>query len=129
MDEIIRTSSSGWFAQLARAYRRRVRVVLIDDGEVGIHPEAQTLLDMGKHAKLRPREWAGVLVALGMSALGAWLIVMAVLDPEPYSKILGTIVAGAAIFGAGGFAAIRILTDHKPPKVTVSRQGFEIAWE
>jgi hypothetical protein len=129
VDEIIKTSSSGWFAQLARAYRLRTRVVLVDDAEVGIHPEAQTLLDMGKHARLRPREWAGVFVALGMGAMGAWILVMAVLDPEPYSKILGTILAGAAIFGAGGFAAIRILTHHKPPRVTVSTKGFEIAWE
>ena len=52
-----------------------------------------------------------------------------VLDPEPYSKVVSTIVAGAMLLGAGGFAAIRILTHHKPPKVTLSPRGFEIAWE
>jgi hypothetical protein len=129
VDEIIRTSASGWFKQLARAYRARDRVVLVDDANVGIHPDSETLLDMGRRASLSPREWAGVLVALGMSTLGAWLVIMAVLDPEPYSKVLGAIVAGAAVLGAGGFAAIRILTHHQPPKVTISPHGFEIAWD
>jgi hypothetical protein len=129
MDEIIRTSSSGWFARLARAYRARARVVVVDDAGVGIHPGSDTLLDMGRRASLSVREWAGVLVALGMSGLGAWVVVMAVLDPEPYSKVLGAIIAGAAVLGAGGFAAIRILTHHQPPKVSISTHGFEIAWD
>ena len=125
----IRTSNAGWFSELARAYKRRARVVLVDDARVGISPESETLLDMGKRAGLSPREWAGVLVSLGMSAVGAWVIVMAVLDPEPYSKVVSTIIAGAMLLGAGGFAAIRILTHHKPPKVTLSGRGFEIAWD
>jgi hypothetical protein len=126
---MIRTSSAGWFSELARAYKLRARVVLVDDARVGISPESETLLDMGKRAGLSVREWAGVLVSLGMSAVGAWVIVMAVLDPEPYSKVVSTIVAGAMLLGAGGFAAIRILTHHKPPKVTLSGRGFEIAWD
>jgi len=125
----IRTSSAGWFSELARAYKLRARVVLVDDARVGISPESETLLDMGKRAGLSAREWAGVLVSLGMSAVGAWVIVMAVLDPEPYSKVVSTIIAGAMLLGAGGFAAIRILTHHKPPKVTLSGRGFEIAWD
>jgi hypothetical protein len=126
---MIRTSSAGWFSELARAYKLRARVVLVDDARVGISPESETLLDMGKRAGLSVREWAGVLVSLGMSAVGAWVIVMAVLDPEPYSKVVSTIVAGAMLLGAGGFAAHRILTHHKPPKVTLSGRGFEIAWD
>lgn len=129
MEDVIRTSSSGWFAQLARAYRARARVVVVDDARVGIHPGSETLLDMGRRASLSVREWAGVLIALGMSSVGAWLVMMAVLDPEPYSKVMGAILAGAAVLGAGGFAAIRILTHHQPPKVTISTHGFEIAWE
>jgi hypothetical protein len=126
---MIKTSSAGWFSQLARAYKLRARVRLVDDAKVGISPDSETLLDMGKRARLSAREWAGVLVSLGMSVVGAWIIVMAVLDPEPYSKVVSTIVAGAVLLGAGGFAAIRILTHHKPPKVTLSPRGFEIAWE
>src|SRR5712671_4486277 len=128
-ERMIRTSSAGWFSQLARAYKLRARVVLVDDAKVGISPESETLLDMGKRAGLSAREWAGVLVSLGMGVVGAWVIVMAVLDPEPYSKVVSTIVAGAMLLGAGGFAAIRILTHHKPPKVTISGRGFEIAWD
>jgi hypothetical protein len=127
---MIKTSSVNWFAQLARAYKMRTRVVLVDDAQVGINPESETLLEMGRRARLTPREWGGVMVSLGMSLMGAWVMLMAVLDPEPYSKVVTTIVAGAALLGGGGLAAIRILTHHKPPKVTVSPLGgFEIAWD
>jgi hypothetical protein len=64
-----------------------------------------------------------------VSSVGAFLVVMAVLDPEPYSKIGFALGAGATMTMGGGFAAIRVLTRQKPPRVTVSPVGFEIAWD
>src|SRR5258706_12602873 len=105
---MIKTSSTGWFSQLARAYKLRARVVLVDDANVGIHPDSDTLLDMGKRARLSPREWAGVLVSLGMSAVGAWAFVMAGLDPEPSTKAVSPMLPGSAFLAPGGFAALRL---------------------
>jgi len=84
---------------------------------------------MGKKAKLSPREWTGVLVSLGIAGMGAWLMVMAVLDPEPYTKVAAAIATGAVLLGTGGLVAVRVLTHVKPPNIRVSKTGlFEIYW-
>lgn len=128
-DLTIRTSEQGWLAQLAKAYRNRDQVIIIDDGNVGIDPSSQTLLDMGLRAGLSRKEWSAVLIAGGMTIFGAAIIILAILDPDPTSKLGLLIASGAVLTVGGGFSAIRILTKHKPPKVRVSRHGIEIEWD
>lgn len=125
----VRTSSKGWMSEVAKAYRERAPFTLEDDAEIGVDPRSDTLLNMGRKGNLTQREWIGVLICLGVAATGAWLLVMAVLDPEPYSKVAAAIATGAVLLGSGGFYAVRILTHVKPPKVKVSSKGvFEIGW-
>lgn len=124
----IRTSEQGWLAQLAKAYRNQDQVVLIDDANVGIDPGSQTLLDMGLKTGLSRKEWVAVLIAGGMTVFGAAVIILAIFDPDPTSKLGLLIASGAILTLGGGFSAIRILTKHKPPKVRVSRSGIEIEW-
>ena len=125
----IRTSEKGWLQRLAAAYRDKEPVELIDDAAVGINPLEQTLYQMGKQAGLTARDWVGVMVALGMTVFGAWMVVAAVLDPDPTSKLWLLIGSGASLVAGGGITAIRILTRHRPPTVRFTRQGFEITWE
>jgi hypothetical protein len=127
---VIRTSVAGWMSELAKAYRSKTPLELVDDALVGIDPRSQTILDMGRKGRLTAQEWTGVLVTLGVASVGAWLLVMAVLDPEPYSKVAAAIATGAILLGSGGFYAVRILTKVKPPGVRVSKTGhFEISWD
>lgn len=126
---VIKTSSPGWLASLAKAYQSQTSVALIDDARIGVDPINDTLLDMGKKANLSQREWIAVLVALGVGVVGAYLLVMAILDPEPYSKIAFALGTGALLVAGGGFAAIRVLVGHKPPNIKVSSSGgFEISF-
>lgn len=128
-DLTIRTSQQGWLAQLARAYSNRDQILVVDDANVGIDPSSQTLLDMGLKVKLTRNDWIAVLLASGMTIFGAVVIVLAILDPEPTSK-LGLLVASGGVMAiGGGFSAIRILTRHKPPNVRVSSKGIEIQWD
>lgn len=127
---VIKTSSATWLATLAKAYQRKTSVQLLDDAHLGIDPINDTLLSMGKKANLSQREWIALFVSLGMSTAGAFLLVMAVLDPEPYTKIGLAIGTGAALIAGGGFAAIHLLVGHKPPNVKLSPAGgFEISFE
>lgn len=128
-DLTIRTSEAGWLARLAQAYRRRDQVILIDDANVGIDPTTQSLLDMGLKIGLSRKEWTAVLVAGGMTIFGAAIIILAILDPDPTSKLGLLIASGAVLTLGGGFSTIRILTKHKPPRVRVSRSGIEIEWD
>jgi hypothetical protein len=127
---MIRTSVPGWLAQLAKAYRNREQIVIIDDAGAGIDPSGQTLLQMGLKRGLSRNEWIGVCVAVGMGVWGAVMVVLAVLDPDPTSKLGLMVGSGVVLTAGGGFSAIWVLTNRKPPKVRVSpRGGFEIAWE
>ncbi|MGM9424679.1 hypothetical protein [Hydrogenophaga sp. MI9] len=125
----IRTSSANWLADLAKAYQSRATIYLLDDANLGVDPINQTILDMGRKANLSQREWIAVLVSLGISSAGAYLLVMAILDPEPYSKIGLAIGSGALLIAGGGFSAIRILVGHKPPNIEMSlNKGFKISF-
>ena len=126
---VIRTSAPGWLVSLAKAYRSQTSVTLVDDAQIGINPINETLLDMGRKANLSQREWIAVLVALGVGVAGTYLLVMAILDPEPYSKITLALATGALLIAGGGFSAIRVLVGHKPPNIKMSPEGgFEIYW-
>lgn len=126
---VVKTSAQNWLKSVSEFYKKKEAFVLVDDAHVGIDPRQDTLLQMGRKAQLARREWAGVLVSLGVASVGVWLLVMAVMDPEPYSKVMAAILAGAVLVGSGGMMAIRILTQVKPPKVRVSHKGFEIEWD
>ena len=125
---IVRTSQPDWLKALAVIYKSRQPTLLIDDARLGIDPAGLTLLQMAREVGLSRRELAGVCVALGMSATGIAMVILAFLDPEPTSK-LGLLVSGGVVCVlCGGFGAVRILTHLKPPNVRVTARGIEIAW-
>jgi hypothetical protein len=125
----IRTSEEGWLERLAAAYREERDVLVIDDAGIGLDPANQSILGMGKAAGLSRREWAGVGVSLGLSGVGLWMVVAAVLSLEPTSKLGLLIAGGSVLMFSGGFSAIRLLTDRRPPVVEVTRLGMKISWE
>jgi len=125
----IKTTSPSWFRELTKAYRERNSVLLVDDGMIGIDPAGDSLLDIGKKAKLSKEQWAGVIVSLGVSASGVGLVVAAILDPEPTSKLGLLIVGGTTCILTGGLSAIRILTNKKPPNVKVGPDGIHLNWD
>jgi hypothetical protein len=125
----IKTSEPGWLARLATAYKSHSPVLVVDDGNVGIDPSSDTLLEMGRRARFGVRDWIAVVVALGVAATGAYLVVMAILDPEPFSKIGLALGAGTVMVLGGGFSAIHVLTNVKPPSVRLSPRGIEISWD
>ncbi len=128
-DSVVRTSEKGWVGTLAKAYKSRRHILLIDDANVGIDPERDTLVAMGIKARLSMEEWIGVGVSIGMSAAGTLMVVLAFIDPEPTSK-LGLLVGGGALCVlAGGLTAIRILTRLRPPNITAGAGGIRISWD
>jgi hypothetical protein len=125
---MIKTSEQGWFSRLAEAYKSRVPILLVDDAQVGIDPANESLIAMGLKAKLSTTEWTAVGVAVGLSAAGIMMVVLAFIDPEPTSK-LGLLVGGGAVcLLTGGVSAIRILTKMRPPNVSLGPTGIQIFW-
>jgi hypothetical protein len=125
----IRTSDPDWLEQLAAAYAKRRRATIIDEAGLGVDPARHTILQMGHQAGLSAARWSKVLVALGVSTAAAAVILVAVLDPEPTTKLALLVAGGGMLLFYGGMAAVRILTGFRPPNVTVTGKGFEIDWE
>jgi len=128
-EQIIRTSDSEWLTSLARMYKKRESGLLIDDGGLGVDPGSDTLWQMAKKADLSRREIAALCVSVGISAAGIAIIVAALIDPEPTSKLTLLVAGGMVGFLTGGFSALRVLTNHKPPDVRVTPRGIEISWK
>jgi len=124
----IRTSEKDWLARLTEAYRRHAQVDLIDDAGAGIDPARQSLLQMGLSGRLTRREWTAVSVSAGMTIFGAGLIVAAILDPDPTSKLGLLVGSGALLALTGGFQTIHLLTRQRPPSITISARGVHIDW-
>ena len=126
----IRTSQADWLAALAKAYSEKNEVILVDDAEMGLNPNSESLIAMGKKAGLTKNEWVAAGVAVGIAGLGGFLLIMAILDPEPFSKLGFTIGSGAFLTLGGGFSAIRVLTNQHPPTITISPSGgFILSWK
>jgi pimeloyl-ACP methyl ester carboxylesterase len=129
IESVIRTSEKGWVGVLAKAYKSRGRVLLIDDANTGIDPNRDSLVAMGIKAHLAIEEWIAAGVSIGISAAGSVMVVLAFIDPEPTSK-LGLLVGGGAVCVlAGGLTAIRILTRLRPPNISAGAGGIRISWD
>jgi hypothetical protein len=84
---------------------------------------------MGVKGKLSPKELMAAIIAAGMGVFGATVIILAILDPDPTGKLGLLIASGAVLTLAGGFTAIRILTNQKPPNISLSGKGLVVHWE
>ncbi|NJO90769.1 MAG: hypothetical protein HC831_18745 [Chloroflexia bacterium] len=102
--------------KLAECYKKKIPITLIDDANFGIDPNDDTILAMGLKAKLTIADWVAVGVALGLSAAGMTVIVLACIDPEPTTKLGLLIGSGAICLIGGGFSAISILTKRNLQK-------------
>jgi hypothetical protein len=125
----IRTSEQDWLPRLTQAYRERMQVDLIDDAKLGVDPATQNLLQMGATGRLTRREWTAVGLSSGMTLFGVALVVAAIVDPEPTSKLGLLVGSGALLALTGGFQTIRLLTRQKPPSITITAKGIHIGWE
>jgi len=125
----IKTSDERWLERLPRAHKEGIPVSLVDDANVGIDPSTQTIFQIARTAGMSSREIAGAAVALGMSAAGVAMVVLAFLDPEPTSKLGLLIGGGITCLLGGSFSAIKIMTREKPPTVRITPSGFRIEWE
>jgi ABC-type ATPase with predicted acetyltransferase domain len=55
-ETLIKTSDQRWLERLARAYKERLPVSLVDDADVGIDPSAQTIFQVARSVGMSSRE-------------------------------------------------------------------------
>jgi hypothetical protein len=127
----IRSSESEWILKLSQAYKDRVPVIFVDDAVTGFDPRNDTIFSFGQRSGFTRTDWEKVLGCLGVSVVGIVLIVLAMIDPEPTSKLAILVAGGVILACTGGAAALFVVTGLKPPTVKVhagAGQKFEMSW-
>ena len=111
---VIRTSDSDWLQKALECYRDKQVFNLIDDANIGLDStdliSAVRLIAKTKKAGgIGAKGIATILTSLGLSSVGVWLVLAAIVDPEPTSKLGILIAGGVALIALGGLSILRSL--------------------
>jgi hypothetical protein len=113
-EKVVRTSEEDWLERALEFYTDKAAFVFIDDACVGItQKDLESAVSLIRAAKVKGgfplKNIMAVLVGLGLSGAGIWMIIAAIADPEPTSK-LGLLVAGGVLITlTGGLGTLSAL--------------------
>jgi len=126
---IIKTSDSNFSEKVLIAIRDKVIFTLKDDDNLGIKKE--DLKDGVHFIKALYREGASkkdlsvLLAGIGISSMGIGLILIAVFDPEPTTKLVILLAGGVVLMLTGSLAILQAL--KAPMKVKFGTKGFDVS--
>lgn len=115
---LIKTSQQDWQLDLIRVYQKKKLFTFQDDASLGIDPRGKNLFDILKAAGLTIKEALAIISALGVAGFGAKILRVALIDPEPKSKLALTLVGSVMILLPFG-ASWKLLTGVSPGYVKV----------
>lgn len=110
----IHTTDANWVKLAMKAYTKKQEFNLVDDAELGLsEKDVASAVNLMKFLKkenhLSVREIAQILVGLGITASGVWMVMAAIADPEPTTK-LGLLVGGGLVLAlTGSLGTLRAL--------------------
>ena len=111
---IIHTSQQDWLQQALECYRDKLKFDLVDDAGIGLTSSDLTsavklISKAKKSGKVGVKAIATILTSLGLSSVGIWLVLAAIVDPEPTSKLGILLAGGIALIALGGLSILRAL--------------------
>ena len=110
----IHTTDANWVKLAMKAYTKKQEFNLVDDAELGLsEKDVASAVNLMKFLKkenhLSVKEIAQILVGLGITASGVWMVMAAIADPEPTTK-LGLLVGGGLVLAlTGSLGTLRAL--------------------
>ena len=111
---IIKTSQTDWLQCALECYKNKEVFQLIDDANIGLQQEdlvsaVKLIQQAKKKGKVSIKSIVTILTSLGISSAGVWLVLAAIVDPEPTSKLGLLIAGGIALIALGGLSILRSL--------------------
>ena len=111
---IIYTSQRNWLQLALECYRDKLKFDLVDDAGIGLTSKDLTsavkLIQKAKNTgRVSVKGIATILTSLGLSSVGIWLVLAAIVDPEPTSKLGILLAGGIALIALGGMSILRAL--------------------
>jgi hypothetical protein len=106
MNLLIKTSNTEWLKTAIEAYSKKKAFTLLDDAKIGLTEKdlisAVTLIRVAKKkAGLPFKTIAQALTSIGITGAGIYIVILAIADPEPTSK-LGLLITGGLILAVTG---------------------------
>ena len=113
-DKTIKTSEKGWVDRAMKAYTKKREFNLVDDANLGLSQKdvrsALSLMSfLRKEKQLNIKELSAILFGLGITASGVWIVLAAIADPEPTSKLTLLIAGGLVLALTGSLGTLRAL--------------------
>jgi len=111
---IIKSSEPDWLEKALKQYSIKEPFQFDDDDEIGLtEKDLHSAINLIKAAKSKGKvslkKIVGLLTGLGITGAGVWIVVAAIADPEPTTK-LGLLITGGLILAImGGYGALASL--------------------
>ncbi len=121
----IRTSQTNWLKRALIQYRNANSFEFVDDASFGIRKkDLQSPISLVKRVHDREimtwKEIAQIVTGIGMAAIGLKLILLAIMDPEPTSRLAILLTGGVTLILGGSYAILKALGQewrvHGSPK-------------
>lgn len=106
MNLLIKTSDTEWLKAAIEAYSKKQTFTLVDDAKLGLNEKdlvsAVSLIRAAKKkAGFSFKIIAQSLTSIGITGAGIYIVILAIADPEPTSK-LGLLITGGLILAVTG---------------------------
>lgn len=114
MSKTINTSSVNWLEDALKEYSSKNEFTLIDDKKIKIRErDLKSAVNLIKASKAKggksTKQITKALVSLGLSSAGIYVIILAIADPEPTTKLSLLLVGGIILAISGGYGTLRAL--------------------
>ncbi|MBZ9628155.1 hypothetical protein LB450_08600 [Psychroflexus sp. CAK1W] len=101
MGRIVRTGDVDWLEEAIKCYKEKLSFTFIDDVKLGItEKDLKSAVNLLRGAMTKnSNSWksiVGVLSGIGINLTGLYIIRLAILDPEPTTK-LGLLIGGGLV--------------------------------
>ena len=114
MQKTISTSNVNWLEEALEEYSSKNEFTLIDDKNFKIRDrDLKSAVRLIKASKAKGgksiTQISKALISLGLSSAGIYVIILAIADPEPTTKLSLLMIGGIVLAISGGYGTLRAL--------------------
>lgn len=105
MNDIVRTSDKDWLAKALKLYTNKKTFTFEDDAGLKLtQKDLKSVVSLVRAVKSKSslsRQIIPALAGIGITGAGVWLVLAAIADPEPTTK-LGLLITGGLVLALTG---------------------------
>lgn len=125
------TSDNEFIKKILQLFKKRKSFEVYDDKGYGFKKEdfENALNFINKIKETTGLSWneiGQILTGLGFSTAGIWLVRLAIINPEPISKINLLVTSGVFLILSGGFAILKAFGSNWNVNVNLGGNNFSI---